>query len=246
MYHYTALGPERFQEFCQALIASAFPNVQCLPVGQRDGGRDAFAIRHALTSRRKGSENRDLVVFQVKYSRSPSEDRDEREALRGIIKSEKPKIDSLKKAGLSRYYSITNIGGTAYPGAGSIDRINQYLTDTLEVKSYCWWRDDLDRRLDANPSIKWSYPEILKASDLLEALVSGMLGENEERRRAAIRAYMTAQYEDDEELKFKQVELQSTMTSLFVDLPMAPTREINNQRSLSQFRGRIVRQSLFD
>jgi hypothetical protein len=216
VYHYTTLGPERFQEFCQALIASSFPNAQCLPVGQPDGGRDAFVIRHALARHKKANDNRELVVFQVKYSRSSANDREEREVLKSIIKTEKSKIDSLKKNGLFRYYLITNIAGTAHPKVGSIDQINDYLTNALDVESYCWWRDDLDRRLDANSSIKWSYPEVLKATDLLEALVSGMLGEDEERRRAAIRAYMTAQYEDDEELKFKQVELRSTMTSLLL------------------------------
>jgi hypothetical protein len=90
----------------------------------------------------------------------------------------------------------------------------------LGIEAYCWWRDDLDRRLDGNSSIKWSYPEILKATDLLQALMTGFLGEEEERRRSAIRAYMTAQYEDDQELKFKQTELRSSMTELFVDLPM--------------------------
>jgi hypothetical protein len=139
------------------------------------------------------------------------------------------------------YYLITNIAGTAHPRVGSIDRINDYLTSALEIESYCWWRDDLDRRLDAHSSVKWSYPEVLKATDLLEALISGMLGEDEERRRAAIRAYMTAQYEDDEELKFKQVELRSTMTSLFVDLPMTVTRETNDRLTPNEFRSRIMR-----
>jgi hypothetical protein len=228
MYHYTALGPERFQEFCQALIVTEFPNTQCLPVGQPDGGRDAFVIRHALAKRKKGTNNRDLLVFQVKYNRSGSDDRDEREILSSILKTELPKIRALKDEGLSRYYLLTNVAGTAHHRVGSIDRVNAYLTETLGIESYCWWRDDLDRRLDANSNVKWSYPEVLKATDLLEALVSGMLGESEERRRAAVRAYMTAQYDDDEELKFKQVELRSTMTSLFVDLPMAPGREVND------------------
>src|SRR5277367_1116404 len=233
MYHYTTLGPERFQEFCQALIVSSFPNAQCLPIGQPDGGRDAFVIRHALARNKKLAGNKEIVVFQVKYSRSGGDDRSEREFLKSIIQKEKPKINVLKQNGLSRYYLMTNIPGTAHPDVGSIDRINDYLTNALDVESYCWWRDDLDRRLDANSSIKWSYPEVLKATDLLGALISGMLGEDEERRRAAIRAYTTAQYVDDEELKFKQVELRSTMTNLFVDLPMTVNREINVHHRLS-------------
>jgi hypothetical protein len=37
------LGPEQFQEFCQALLLREHPNVQCFPVAQPDGGRDAVS-----------------------------------------------------------------------------------------------------------------------------------------------------------------------------------------------------------
>ena len=40
---YENLDPERFQQFCQALIAKDYPNVQCIPVAQPDGGRDALS-----------------------------------------------------------------------------------------------------------------------------------------------------------------------------------------------------------
>lgn len=218
MYHYAALGPERFQEFCQALLIANFPNAQCLPVGQPDGGRDAFFNVLSHTPRR--SRKRELVVFQVKFVRAASEDRDGREFIKSMISSEAEKVRALKDAGLKRYYLLTNVGGTAHPESGSIDIVNKQLSEAFEIEAYCWWREDLDRHLDINSSIKWSYPEILKATDLLEALLTGAIGEDGPRRRSAIRAYMTTQYDDDEELKFKQVELRSTIATLFVDLPM--------------------------
>jgi hypothetical protein len=122
-----------------------------------------------------------------------------------VVKKEKPKVERLKAAGLTKYFLITNLRGTAHPTAGSIDRVSRELTNSLGTEAYCWWRDDLDRRLDAHASIKWSYPDLLKATDLLAALVSGRLGEDEDRRRSAIRAYLTAQYEDDQELKFSRL-----------------------------------------
>jgi hypothetical protein len=89
MYHYEALGDERFQEFCQALLSASFPNVQCLPVGQPDGGRDAFhLIRHRLIREPDQKEN-ELVVFQVKYIKSPADTRGERDLIEQVIKSEK-------------------------------------------------------------------------------------------------------------------------------------------------------------
>jgi hypothetical protein len=42
-YLYENLGDERFQELCQALLVKEMPHVQCFPIGQRDGGRDAIA-----------------------------------------------------------------------------------------------------------------------------------------------------------------------------------------------------------
>lgn len=218
MYHYEALGDERFQELCQALITKDHPTAQCLPVGQPDGGRDAFALR---TARAQLEPKGELIVFQVKFARNATGTREEREMVESVIRTEKRKVERLKAAGLTKYYLITNVKGTAHLEVGSIDRVNKLLSEAFGVEAYCWWRDDLDRRMDGNASVKWSYPDILKATDLLGALVYGSLGEDEERRRSAVRAYITDQYEDDQELKFKQTDLRSSMTELFVDLPMS-------------------------
>jgi hypothetical protein len=123
MYHYETLGDERFQEFCQALITATFPNAQCLPVGQPDGGRDAFILDHVLSNRRAKSATAELIVFQVKYIKNPSDDRTEREMIEEVVRKEKPKIEKLKAKGLSKYYLLTNLRGTAHLGVGSIDRV---------------------------------------------------------------------------------------------------------------------------
>lgn len=233
MYHYDALNDERFQELCQALIVTHSPNAQCLPVGQPDGGRDAFLQLHVPAQRS------DLVVYQVKYVKNPQDSRSERDFLEQIIKTESPRISKLR--GLKKYYLITNLKGTAHPEKGSIDRVNEQLPKALGVESFCWWRDDIDRRLDGQPSIKWSYPEILKATDLLHSLVAGSLGEHEERRRTAIRAYLTAQYDDDKDLKFKQADLRGTITDLFVDLPLRPSSEPSESGALRKKRHFYIR-----
>ena len=44
-YYYEALNDDSFQKLAQALIAVDHPNVQCLPLGQADGGRDALVPR---------------------------------------------------------------------------------------------------------------------------------------------------------------------------------------------------------
>lgn len=65
-YNYEALDDKRFQKLCQALIVAQFPDAQCLPVGEPDGGRDAILL-HGY------SNNKKTVVFQVKFSRNPDQ-----------------------------------------------------------------------------------------------------------------------------------------------------------------------------
>jgi hypothetical protein len=208
-----SLSPERFQQMCQALLAACFPNAQCLPVGQPDGGRDAFwAIRNQPTG------DSDLYIFQIKFSRTP--DRREEDFIQKVCDEEGPKVKRLIERGAKAYYLLTNIKGTAHLDTGSIDKLDSALTPCLGIPSYCWWRDDLDRRIDNEANIKWSYPEIIRGSDLLQALLEGTLGEEGRRRNDALKAYLAAQYRDDQEVKFKQVDLYNSLLDLFVDIPL--------------------------
>ena len=214
-YFFENLGDERFQQFAQSLISAAFPNAQCLPVGQPDGGRDAF-ITEFLHHR---SGRKEFTVFQVQFSRNPNT-KDARGAILGLIKTELTKVEQLKALGATSYYLITNVSGTSHLGTGSIDKTNEELTTTFGIPSYCWWRDDLVARANLNSNLKWSFPEIMRGTDVLQLLVEASLNENAVARNQALRSYLALQYRDDEEVRFKQVELQNKLLDLFVDLPV--------------------------
>ncbi len=66
-FTYEDSDPERFQQLCQALLLPDYPDLQCFPIGQRDGGRDGSAPRSGSTPR---------TILQVKFKRrdEPSED----------------------------------------------------------------------------------------------------------------------------------------------------------------------------
>lgn len=213
-YLYEQLSPERFQHLCQSVLVTQFPNAQCLPVGQPDGGRDA--IEWAFAS---GAGNKELTVFQVKFSRHPDTSKD---FLKEIIDLELPKISRLKERGAKAYYLITNNRGTSHLDVGTIDQLQQRLSEALDIPAYCWWRDDLDRRIDSNADIKWSFPEIIRGSDLLQSLLEGTIREDGQRRDDAIKAYLATQYRDDREVKFKQVDLFNNLLDLFVDTNLGP------------------------
>ena len=222
-YNYEALDEHRFQKLAQALIVSEYPSAQCFPVGQPDGGRDAQLI-HA------DPDKDGFVVFQVKYSRNPSS-KDERTVIESLIKSEKTKIERLIEHGATNYYLITNVRGTAHLDSGSIDQTNTVLEQILQIPCRVWWRDDLDRRLDNAFDVKWSYPEVIRASDILPLLIKKLDDPHELQATRTLRSYMATQYISDREIKFKQVDLKRSLTDLFVDLPIGlKRRETDRER----------------
>jgi hypothetical protein len=115
---------------------------------------------------------------------------------------------------------LTNIPGTAHLNAGSIDKVNETLSKTIGVTSKCWWRDDINRRLDNSWDLKWVYPELMTGPDLIRSIIESGLSEQKEQRAAAIRACIRDQYDIDQEVRFKQVELQNRLLDLFIDVPV--------------------------
>ena len=211
-YYYEALNDVSFQQFAQALIVSVHPDTICLPVRQPDGGRDAF-FYHTVLERKK------FVVFQVKFSTKPN-DKQERDVIEQLIKTEEKKVASLLQQGATHYYLVTNVKGTAHPGTGTIDRAHETLTKRFSIPCYVWWRTDLDARLDNASDIKWSYPEICRATDVLQFLLKRPESASDLEAARAITAYIGKQHGDDRDVKFKQVELTRRITDLFVDIPI--------------------------
>jgi hypothetical protein len=210
-YLYETLGPDKFQRLCQALLVKEISGIQCLPTGQKDGGRDAFLYEQADVPL--------LDVFQFKYTETPTRITDPVHWLESTIAGERSKIDALVSRGLRTYRIVTNVRGSAALDVGAIDRINQVLT-SLPVPSNCLWRDDLDRRLDGAWDVKWSYPEVLTGKDLMAILVTSRISQDAERRSNAIKACLAEQYQRDLEVRFKQIDLQQRLLDLFVDVPL--------------------------
>jgi hypothetical protein len=210
------LGPERFQQLCQALLTTEYRGILCLPIGQPDGGRDAVAHFDE-----KFPNN--LTVYQVKYAREPPRGRDAVGWILETVRNELPKINKLIQRGASRYFLITNAAGTAHLDVGSIDRVQKELSTLIPIPATCWWRDDLNRRLDAKWDLKLRYPEVLTGQDFLRLLLETSAGEQQERRRRAITTFLSAQYKEDVDVKFKQVELHNKLLDLFMDLPFSVT-----------------------
>src|SRR6266478_1081884 len=139
-YQYETLTPETFQQFCQSLLLLTFPTLQCYPIGQPDGGRDALVWRS-----KKLTQEKSFSVYQVKFSRRPFAEQDPHKWLLEQIRKEKAKIKRLIPKGAAEYYLITNVPGTSHLDSGSMDELNRLLTQMIEIPFTCRWRDDLDR-----------------------------------------------------------------------------------------------------
>jgi len=85
-YPYENLDPETFQFFCQALLVKEYPGMQCFPVAQPDGGRDATQLYPQLTGAK------DFAMFQVKFVRQPFAEKDPHKWITAIIADETPKV----------------------------------------------------------------------------------------------------------------------------------------------------------
>jgi hypothetical protein len=163
-YNYESLLNQRFQMLCQSLLISEMPNIQCYPVGMADGGRDN-------TGR---NEKQELVVFQVKFTAKPSAIKNPVKWITDAIDEELEKIERLQRRGAVKYYLITNLSATTSLDTGTMDKVDRYLRDNVSIEAQCWWRDDLDRRLDLNYDLKLRYPSLLSGTDLLRLVLENL------------------------------------------------------------------------
>ncbi|MBE9005462.1 NTPase (NACHT family)-like protein [Fortiea sp. LEGE XX443] len=228
-YPFHNLDPEKFQQFCQALLIKEHPNVQCFPVAQPDGGRDAVAYLGI-------DSDRSFIVYQIKLVKRPFALPDPHKWLVRILEEEAPKLKKQIPKGATQFVLITNVPGTAHPDSGSIDKANQLLSQ-LGVPSMCWWLDDLNRRLDSSWDLKWVYPELMTGPDLIRSVIESRLSENSERRSDTIRSFVKHQFCQEQEVKFRQVELQNRLLDLFIDVPISPPqRDTTGKKEIKLYR----------
>ena len=216
-YQYEQLTPETFQQLSQSLLLRAFSGLQCFPVGQPDGGRDGIVRLFGSSPKTTG-----FVLFQVKFARRELNPADARNWLLKTLKDELPKVRKRVDDGAQQFVLVTNVAGTAHPQSGSIDTLQALLEEHIPIPAQAWWRDDLDRRLDDALDLKFSYPALLSGTDVLRLLIEKSPSEGLQRRRNAMTAFLSQQFEGDREVKFKQVDLKNDVFDLFTDVPVVP------------------------
>ena len=227
-YQYENSDHERFQQLAQALLLPDYPRLQCLPVGQPDGGRDG--VIH------DDQDLKDAVVVQVKFKRSDEPSVDATAWVIAALEGERASMQRIVKAGAKRYIFVTNVRGTAHRNSGSIDRVRDWFVENLPIPAQCLWRDDLDRRLEQSIALQWRYPEVLSGPNAIHLALAAHISEDAERRSTALRQFVAHQFKNDSEVRFKQIDLRNDLLSLFVDVPAA----INSRHGTPEGVDRVV------
>jgi hypothetical protein len=115
-YQLEQLGDDRFQQLAQSLLIAEHPGIQCFPVGQADGGRDA------IQRSRPGTE---FSTYQVKFTSQPGRVRDAVKWAETHVQQELPSIRGLVDRGATSYFLVVNVAGTASLDRGTIDRLHE-------------------------------------------------------------------------------------------------------------------------
>lgn len=210
-YLYERLGDHDFQQLVSALLALQFPDYVPLPLRQSDGGRDGVVSSQRL-------------VFQVKWS-TRGRERDPVSWLDAEVRGEAEKIKKLAAQGAQKYVLVTNVESTGKPKTGTFDRLDakleQYSKD-FGLEMSCLWREAINSIVDSAPTpTKWAFAEMLAGWDLIQYLLSEQgVAARDAELRDLVRKVAAAQWDEDERIKFSQVELdRERLTDLFVDVP---------------------------
>lgn len=213
-YLYERLGPNRFQELCQALIKHEFSDVQCYPVGMADGGRDGTA-----------KPDGQFIIFQVKWAKQPPND--PVTWLAETVEHEREKIKRMVRAGATRYVLLTSVTGTSVPDRGSMDRFRTEM-DSFEkefgIRCEVRWRPDVDAMVDLAPDdLVLRYVQMLAGVEALRYLLRSKDEENKwGKTRGLVWRILADQEERDGSLKFTQIDMRDDIERLFVDIEQVP------------------------
>ena len=182
-----------------------------MPLRQADGGRD-------------GVDPAKRLVYQVKWSVTGHE-KDSVAWLDAEIRSESDKIKRCAEEGTRKYILVTNVPSTGRTKAGTFDRLNAKLdeySNRFRLEMSCIWREALNALVDSAPSeTKWAYADMLAGWDLIRYLVNEQASAAwDSGLRELLRKVAAAQWDEDERIKFSQVELdREHLSDLFVDVP---------------------------
>ena len=225
--------PKRFQRLVNAILTARFgEDARLTPIQGKDGGSDgetADANPHMEFTFDIGfNRSKNVMIepprpgrylFQAKYHHT-SEHR--LSDLRTLVVREfknalkEDVLNRLDRQNVNYFFLVTNISLSA----GSLEKVDKIRTELLQERhslhADIWWGERITTWLDWSPELWHTFPEIFPGS---VPPVSALAVTNQaEGLSRTLQVAIARQYEQDSQVKFRQIELKKRLVDLFVDL----------------------------
>ena len=231
-YYFDQLDPVKFQRLINAILVARFgEDARLTPLRGQDGGRDGetaprnpyfeFQVSETTSMSQDISQppRKGRYLFQVKHHRTT--DRRLSDARQAVIAdfAKELKNNVLNREGdeqVNYFFLITNVPSSK-EALNKLDRKRENLLRSIpNLHADVWWQERVITHLDQMPSIWNSFPEMFAGG--LVPLRAKVVDRPSEGLPRAIRLAINRHYEKDRNVKFRQIELEQSLSKLFVDL----------------------------
>jgi hypothetical protein len=225
-YYFNQLDPVKFQRLINAILVARFgEDARLTPLRGQDGGRDgetapgnpyfefqvskAVSMRQGIRPPQKGR-----YLFQVKHHRTG--DRRLSDARQAVIAdfAKELKNNVLKREGdeqVNYFFLITNVPASK-DALARLDRVrNELLRNIQNLHADVWWQERVVTHLDQMPSVWSSFPEMFAGN--VVPFLAKVVDQTSEGLPRAIRLAINRQYEQDKNVKFRQIELEQSLAN---------------------------------
>ncbi len=231
-YYFNELDPVKFQRLVNTILVARFgEDTRLTPLRGQDGGRNGeTAPRNPYFEFQVGDAKstpmgifqpprRGRYLFQVKHHRTADKRLSEARqvVLADFIKELKSNV--LSREGDERvnyFFLITNVPSSKDALEKLDEKRSTLLRNSPNLHADVWWQERIITHLDQMPSVWNSFPEMFAGG--LVPFLARVVDPTSEGLPRAIRLAVNHQYEQDSNVKFRQIELQQSLSKLFVDL----------------------------
>lgn len=229
-YYFNNLNPISFQRLINGMLVIRYGEAARLtPLRGADGGRDAETaagnpfFEYKLEKPRAESISSPVAsgryLFQVKHHRTVDlRPNDARAIVIGDFVKEL-KSNVLTRTGDERvnyFFLITNVPASKDSIQAVDEKRTEFLTQFPNLHADVWWQERVMAMLDQSPSLWSSFPELFAGGKV--PFLADVVNKSEQGLSRAVRVAIGLQYQRDSLVKFKQIELERSLTKLFVDL----------------------------
>lgn len=231
-YHFSELNSTEFQELINSLLMSTYgDSIRITPIAGADGGRDGetapFDPLYQFSEEPLDDEdyNDDILkygrryMFQVKHHNSVDKRHSD---LRSTVLSEfrneinNNVLSRLDEFRVNYFLLITNVPSSA----NAIEQVDHIAASLRAKYPYLmveiWWKERVSTLLDQNPQIWLRFPQIFSGRKV--PFIAEIYNNSTSQLPRTLKMYLEEQFREDNFVKFRQIELEQSLSKLFVDI----------------------------